>query len=95
MREEPQIPNFGRKNEGPRLKDGVTLAIEPMVNLGSHEVDILTGWMDCCDTGSKTFSTLRAHHTCDAYRTRNFNYLQKLALQSARNPYLPPSFFQI
>ena len=45
MHEEPQIPNFGRKNEGPRLKDGVTLAIEPMVNLGSHEVDIQPdGW---------------------------------------------------
>ena len=45
MHEEPQIPNFGRKNDGPRLKDGVTLAIEPMVNLGSHEVDIQPdGW---------------------------------------------------
>jgi methionyl aminopeptidase len=45
MHEEPQIPNFGRKTDGPKLKDGVTLAIEPMVNLGRHEVDILPdGW---------------------------------------------------
>ncbi len=45
MHEEPQIPNFGRKSDGPKLKDGVTLAIEPMVNLGGHEVDILPdGW---------------------------------------------------
>ena len=45
MHEEPQIPNFGKKSDGPRLRDGVTLAIEPMVNQGTHEVDILPdGW---------------------------------------------------
>ncbi len=45
MHEEPQIPNFGRKNTGPRLKPGMTLAIEPMVNLGRPEVKILDdGW---------------------------------------------------
>lgn len=38
LHEEPQIPNFGKPNRGPRLKDGMVLAIEPMVNLGKHEV---------------------------------------------------------
>lgn len=38
MHEEPQVPNFGRPGRGPRLKAGMTLAIEPMVNLGTHEV---------------------------------------------------------
>ncbi|MCD5406128.1 MAG: type I methionyl aminopeptidase [Desulfotomaculum sp.] len=38
LHEEPQIPNFGRGGRGPRLKTGMTLAIEPMVNVGTHEV---------------------------------------------------------
>jgi len=38
MHEEPQVPNFGRPGRGPRLKAGMTLAVEPMVNTGTHEV---------------------------------------------------------
>lgn len=38
MHEDPQIPNFGRRNSGPKLKAGMTLAIEPMVNLGGYKV---------------------------------------------------------
>ncbi|WP_366923242.1 type I methionyl aminopeptidase [Metallumcola ferriviriculae] len=38
MHEEPQVPNFGKPGRGPRLKAGMTLAIEPMVNMGTHEV---------------------------------------------------------
>lgn len=41
MHEEPQIPNFGRPGRGPRLKKGMTLAIEPMVNEGTYEVQSL------------------------------------------------------
>lgn len=41
MHEAPQIPNFGPPGRGPRLKPGMTLAIEPMVNAGSWEVEIL------------------------------------------------------
>lgn len=41
MHEEPQIPNFGRPGRGPRLHAGITLAIEPMVNMGTHEVETL------------------------------------------------------
>jgi len=41
LHEEPQIPNFGRKGTGPRLKAGMTLAIEPMVNLGGAAVRTL------------------------------------------------------
>ncbi|MBI4848114.1 MAG: type I methionyl aminopeptidase [Nitrospirae bacterium] len=45
LHEEPQIPNFGRPGEGPRLAEGMTLAIEPMVNAGGWEVVILDdGW---------------------------------------------------
>jgi len=41
MHEEPQIPNYGRKGTGPKLKAGMTLAIEPMVNLGTATVRLL------------------------------------------------------
>lgn len=45
LHEEPQIPNFGPPGRGPRLRSGMTLAIEPMVNQGGHEVVILEdGW---------------------------------------------------
>lgn len=36
LHEEPQIPNYGRRGSGPRLKAGMTLAIEPMINLGER-----------------------------------------------------------
>lgn len=38
MHEKPEIPNFGRRGSGMKLKDGMTICIEPMVNLGSKEV---------------------------------------------------------
>jgi methionyl aminopeptidase len=45
MHEEPQIPNYGKANEGPKLKPGMTLAIEPMINAGVGEVQMLSdGW---------------------------------------------------
>jgi methionyl aminopeptidase len=45
LHEEPQIPNFGKAGTGPLLKSGMTLAIEPMVNMGKCDVKILKdGW---------------------------------------------------
>lgn len=45
MHEDPQVPNYGHPGRGPRLKSGMTLAIEPMINLGTHEVKTLDdGW---------------------------------------------------
>ena len=45
MHEDPQVPNYGRPGTGPSLKDGWVLAIEPMVNLGGHDVKIdADGW---------------------------------------------------
>jgi len=45
LHEEPEIPNFGRPHQGPVLKSGMVLAIEPMVNMGSWESEILAnGW---------------------------------------------------
>jgi methionyl aminopeptidase len=45
LHEEPQVPNFGPPGRGPRLKAGMVLAIEPMVNIGHADVEILDdGW---------------------------------------------------
>jgi methionyl aminopeptidase len=45
MHEDPQIPNFGPPGRGPRLRKGMTLAIEPMVNAGTYEVEtLLDNW---------------------------------------------------
>lgn len=45
LHEEPQVPNYGSKGKGLVLKAGMVLAIEPMINAGSHEVKILgDGW---------------------------------------------------
>jgi len=45
MHEAPQVPNFGLPGHGPRLKPGMCLAIEPMVNMGTYEVEtLLDNW---------------------------------------------------
>ena len=41
MHEEPDVPNFGEKGKGKTLKEGMTLAIEPMINMGSKDVCML------------------------------------------------------
>jgi len=41
MHEDPQIPNYGAPGQGPRLQEGMVLAIEPMVNIGGPEVRML------------------------------------------------------
>ncbi|MBI3037858.1 type I methionyl aminopeptidase [bacterium] len=42
LHEEPPLPNFGPPHQGPRLEAGMVLAIEPMVNVGSHQVKVLS-----------------------------------------------------
>src|SRR6516165_3788048 len=45
MHEEPQIPNYGKRGSGSKLKAGMTLAIEPMINIGTSDVRLLDdGW---------------------------------------------------
>ena len=43
LHEDPQVPNYGRKGTGVRLREGMTLAIEPMINMGTADV-IIDGW---------------------------------------------------
>ena len=45
LHEAPEVPNYGRRGSGPRLKDGLVIAIEPMINMGRKEVAQLNdGW---------------------------------------------------
>ena len=45
MHEDPQIPNYGKPGQGPKIKAGYVFAIEPMVNLGTHHTRVLAdGW---------------------------------------------------
>lgn len=45
MHEKPEVPNYGKRGKGPKLKNGMTLAIEPMINMGSrHIVQHADGW---------------------------------------------------
>jgi methionyl aminopeptidase len=53
LHEEPEIPNFGASGLGPRLKSGMVLAIEPMINIGSWECKInKNGWTAVTQDGS-------------------------------------------
>jgi methionyl aminopeptidase len=53
MHEDPQVPNFGPAGKGPRLKAGMVLAIEPMINAGGPEVRVLKdGWTAVTVDGS-------------------------------------------
>ena len=38
LHEDPQVPNFGKKGTGTKLKEGTVIAIEPMINLGTKDV---------------------------------------------------------
>ena len=58
LHEDPEVPNFGAAGRGPRLLKGMTLAIEPMVNAGVHDVHILKdGWTVLTNDGK-----LSAHY---------------------------------
>jgi methionyl aminopeptidase len=53
LHEDPAVPNFGRRGTGPKLKKGMTLAIEPMVNAGGYEVITSSdGWTVLTADGS-------------------------------------------
>jgi methionyl aminopeptidase len=57
LHEDPQIPNYGKPGRGVKLRDGMVLALEPMVNVGRPEVKILEdGWTAVTEDG-----TLSAH----------------------------------
>lgn len=45
MHEDPQIPNYGKPGKGPKIRNGYVFAVEPMINLGTHQTKVLAdGW---------------------------------------------------
>lgn len=67
LHEDPQVPNFGKPGQGPRLKEGMTMAVEPMVNAGGPDVKILDdGWTAITADGS-----LSAHYEHTVAITKN------------------------
>jgi methionyl aminopeptidase len=51
--EEPQVPNYGKPKRGPRLQHGMTIAIEPMVNVGRPEIRTMNDkWTVVTEDGS-------------------------------------------
>ena len=68
LHEEPQIPNYGEPGHGPRLRAGMVLAIEPMVNMGQAAVRVLDdGWTAVTQDGS--LSAHFEHTICHYGRT--------------------------
>lgn len=67
LHEDPQVPNFGKPGQGVRLREGMTIAIEPMVNAGGPDVMILgDGW-----TAVTTDGSLSAHFEHTIAITKN------------------------
>jgi methionyl aminopeptidase len=71
LHEEPPVPNYGEPDRGLRLKEGMVLAIEPMINVGTHEVEIKEdGWTAVTKDGS-----LAAHFEHSVAITRDGPYI--------------------
>ena len=68
LHEDPQIANYGEPGRGPRLAEGMVLAIEPMVNVGRPAVKVLGGRLDGGDQGRQPVGALRAHGRGDEDR---------------------------
>jgi methionyl aminopeptidase len=71
LHEEPPVPNYGESDRGLKLKEGMVLAIEPMVNIGGHEVEMKEdGWTAVTKDGS-----LSAHFEHSVAVTKNGPYI--------------------
>jgi len=58
LHEDPQVPNYGKAGRGPRLSKGMVIAVEPMINQGGYDIEILKdGWTVVTQDGS-----LSAHY---------------------------------
>ena len=53
MHEDPEMPNYGRRGRGKKFIEGMVVAIEPMINLGTHKVNSLRDGVDYCYAGCK------------------------------------------
>lgn len=80
MHEDPEVPNYGRRGIGPVLRDGMCIAIEPMINLGSKNIVISEdGWQ--CRTKDRSVSAHFEHtvaiHGDEPEILTTFSYIQE------------------
>ena len=47
LHEDPEVPNYGRRGTGPLIKNGLVIAIEPMINMGSKNIKFINGKQEC------------------------------------------------
>ena len=81
LHEEPQVPNYGRRGSGPKLKPGMTLAIEPMVNMGSSAVRVLGRQLDGRYCRRQAVCAFRAHRSDHEGRAGNPDMARKDAIE--------------
>lgn len=80
LHETPQVPNFGKMRKGRRLRSGMTLCIEPMVNLGTHEVVVDSdGWTIRSADGldSAHYEHMVCITSCGADVLTTFEYIEE------------------
>jgi methionyl aminopeptidase len=83
MHEDPQIPNYGKSGQGPKIKAGYVFAVEPMINLGTHHTKVLAdGWTVVTLDGKPS---AHAEHTI-AITEEGPEVLTKRASQSLPRP---------
>ena len=79
MHEDPQIPNYGKPGQGPKIRAGYVFAVEPMVNLGTHHTKVLAdGWTVVTLDGKPS---AHAEHTI-AITEEGPEVLTRIALES-------------
>ncbi len=93
LHEDPQVPNFGRRGDGKRLKEGMVLAIEPMINLGTKDVYTLKdGWTVVTKDGKPS-----AHyeHTTAVRKNRGepLSTFETIEAAEQANPELNSSYY--
>jgi methionyl aminopeptidase len=93
LHEDPQVPNFGRRGTGPKLKEGIVLAIEPMINLGTKDVyHDKDGWTIRTRDGKPS-----AHYEHDVCVRRNkpdvLSTFEGIEAAEKANPYLFASYY--
>ncbi len=81
LHEEPEVPNYGRRGTGPKLKKGLVICIEPMINLGKrHIVQNQDGWTICTSDGkaSAHFELAVAVGEKKADMLSTFKYIEEI-----------------
>jgi methionyl aminopeptidase len=94
MHEDPQLPNYGDAGKGPRLRAGMVLAIEPMINLGGPEVRVLPdGWTAITVDGSVSahFEHTVANHQRWPSHSYDLGELRRSSGRLLRAERLPPA----